>query len=117
MNKRIIILIASCLLSLLLMGIAPGNIWINGNPDGYPWPKEVNNGEPTMEKVYINWGALQIGSPDEVNSDWSQSTSINEQYYFIKNNNVYYWFFLPDSKFQKVGLCRWRYLYDSTLEW
>jgi hypothetical protein len=117
MNKKITILIAFGIISFLIMGASPGRVWTNNDPDGKPWPQEVNKGEPTMEKIYINWGDLQVGSPSSVSNNWSQSTTSGEVLYFVKNNNIYYWFDLPNSRLPKVGLCRWRYLYDTEHEW
>ena len=117
MNNKIAILVAVLVISLFLTGAFPGRIWVNDDPDGNPYPQEINKGEPTMEKIYINWGDLQIGSPNSVNSNWSQSTKSGEIYYFVKNNSIYYWFDLPNSRIPNIGLCRWRYLYDSEHEW
>jgi len=117
MKKMLTILIMSWLLSLCLMGTSPGRVGIINGTEDPPWPKEVNQGEPTMEKIFVNWGDLQIGSPTSINNSWSQPETSNGIYYFVKNNNLYYWFDFPSARFPKVGLCRWRYIYDSEHEW
>ena len=117
MNKKITITIVFGIISFFIMGNSSGLDLINGDPDGYPWPQEVNKGEPTMEKIYIEWGDLKVGSPNSVNTNWSQSTSSGEVLYFVKSNNIFYWFDLPNSRLPRIGLCRWRYLYDSEHEW
>ncbi len=117
--KKISVLIAAALfISILLMASAPGNDWANDNPGGKPGPKEINNGEPSMEKVYFtNYVDLKYGSSNDVT--WSKPQNENKAKYFIYNNSVYYWYELPysTSRVPEVGLCRWTYLYDLDHEW
>lgn len=119
MKKIIVLMVSAVLLSTLLMGAAPGD-GILEDPDGKPWPKEINNGEPSMEKVYFsNRIDLKYGTARDIDIVYSKPDKINHPKYFISNNSVYYWYEWPTegSRVPEVGLCRWTYLYDSYHEW
>ena len=54
MNKTIILILAVVIVSSLLVAASPAIKFPNQDPDKNPWPKELNRGEPTMEKIYFD---------------------------------------------------------------
>ena len=116
--KKLYLITAALLLTVLLMAAAPGNGWSKSNPGGKPWPKEINNGEPSMEKVYFNnYVDLQYDGSTDVT--WSQPEKTEKVKILFSNNSIYYWYEWPaaGSRVPEVGLCRWTYLYDTDHEW
>ena len=119
MYNTVIIIFVAAVISIMLTAVSPGLCVPNQQPDNNPWPKEVNRGEPTMEKIYFDgWIDLQYGTPPS-ELKWSQIYHPGGNLYFMKNNAVYTWFDYGayGSKYLGYGLCRWRYLYDSVHEW
>ena len=84
------------------------------NGDQSKW--EVNNGEPTMEKVaFYKTTRLKQGSwwgTDEDQDDWGGYGGLNIYWKRGCGNNSYYWF-TTANRVPLRGLCQWRYVYKE----
>jgi len=110
--------------------VMASNVRLNFVPCAYGTPMrrtsagwEPNYGEPTMEKVmYQTWLTLRYASKGWWDEEWLTYDNWDDlrlNVYWKRGcgfNTFLYWY-IGAKRFPARGLCRWRYLYDSTHEW
>jgi hypothetical protein len=111
-KKVIWLVLTAMLVSTMLMASAPlDSNWSFWDTNTKPKPdwiytREVNNGEPGMEKVvFFNQVNLVYGNPDTTNN-------MGEYIYFKSTGTLYYWYTKQTVRVPTRGLCQWRYIYD-----
>jgi hypothetical protein len=82
---------------------------------------QVNNGEPTMEKVVFYQTVVLSSGIQKTkwagDGDWSPwGSSLNVYWKRGCGNEGWAWY-ISSKRVPTRGLCQWRYLYDKTHEW